>query len=93
VNEGFVRMTGYTKEEAVGRSSISPGLGIWVKAEDRRRFVHRLETERELSDFDTVLRRKDGSEFMVLASARTIEIGGEACLIAVVKDITVCGSV
>ena len=40
VNDTFTRVTGYTREEAVGRTSLE--LGVWGSTERREEFIRRL---------------------------------------------------
>ncbi len=89
VNEGFVEMMGYSKEEVVGRSSLDPDISIWVDPEDRRKFVNLLRRDQSVKEFRTCLKRKGGRAFPALASARVLEIEGRQCLIAVVKDVSI----
>jgi PAS domain S-box-containing protein len=42
INDGFTRITGYTAEDVLGRSSLPTELGIWVRAEDRLRLQEGL---------------------------------------------------
>src|SRR5512141_529929 len=37
INEGFTKLTGYTREDAIGKSSID--LNIWYDLKDRKRLV------------------------------------------------------
>lgn len=89
VNEGFVEMMGYSKEEVVGRSALDPEISIWADPADRRRFVELLRRDQSLKEFRTRLKRKDGSAFPAVASARVLEIEGRQSLIAVVKDVSI----
>jgi PAS domain S-box-containing protein len=88
VNEGFTRMTGYTREEVLGRSSLPGDLGIWVRSEDRERLTRGLRENGEVADLEAEFRRKDGSTLVGMMSAKKIEIEGEECLISITRDIT-----
>jgi PAS domain S-box-containing protein len=87
VNPGFTLMTGYTREEVIGRSALAD-LGLWVRPEDRKTLVEGLRATGEVTGFETEFRRKDGGIILISASARVLEVEGEACFIAIVKDIT-----
>jgi PAS domain S-box-containing protein len=87
VNEGFVEMMGYAREEVVGRSALSSSIGIWADPADRRLFTKLLMRDKKVSSFRANLVRKDGSSFAAVASARMLEIDATMCLIAVVKDL------
>ena len=85
-NEGFAAITGYTQEDVVGRSSLD--LNIWVDPEDRERCSRTIKESRVVNNLEASFRRKDGSILIGFMSARIIEIGGEACLLAITRDVT-----
>jgi PAS domain S-box-containing protein len=86
VNDSFTRLTGYSREEILGRSAME--LNIWAKIEDRNRMVQILEEKGRVRNEEFVFRTKSGELRNVLLSAERIEVDGEACLIAVSTDIT-----
>ena len=88
VNEGFTKITGYTRLEAVGKSTTSEGLGIWVNEADRTRLVEGLLRKGEVVGLEAQFRCKDGSILTGLMSARTLTIGGEKCILSITRDIT-----
>ena len=56
VNRTWMETMGYSHEEAMSSSAVE--LGIWVDANERERFVARLEKEGSVSDFETKFRTK-----------------------------------
>jgi PAS domain S-box-containing protein len=88
VNLGFTLMTGYTREDVIGRSSLPGDLGIWVREEDRERLVRELIEIGEVANLEADFRRKDGEVITGLMSAHIIEVDGERCLISITRDIT-----
>ena len=86
-NLGFTKANGYSREEAIGRSSLPDALGIWVNPRERAEWVRLLE-EGEASGFEASLRRKDGTIRHALLSSRTVEIDGEKCLLTISRDMT-----
>jgi len=86
VNDGFTQLTGYTREEVVGRTAAA--LQNWVHPEDRERLVQALTQQGEWHNLETQFRTKAGHILDCLLSARAIEIGGEPCLLSVTRDIT-----
>jgi len=74
VNEGFTRITGYTAEDVLGRSSLPGDLGIWVEAADRGRLQEGLRREGRVEGLETSFRRKDGTLITGLMSAALIEV-------------------
>ena len=86
VNENFLRMTGYRREEVVGRTSIE--LGIWVDPEDQARVLRTVQEEGSLRDLEVRHRMKSGEIRTFLMSSERIDLEGETCLISVCRDIT-----
>lgn len=86
VNEGYERLLGYSRVESIGKTTGE--MSIWADAKDRAIFVAKLTEFGQVTDFETKLRRKDGSLLTVLDSARIIELQGEKCILSVVHDIS-----
>jgi len=86
VNEAFCRMTGYSPEEALGRTVLD--LNLFVNPTDREHLVQILQETGEVNGFEIQYRRKDGTVIDTLFSGRLIRFDEEDCLIAVVSNIT-----
>ena len=86
VNDGFCHMSGYSREEALGRSAED--LNIWVDMNERRKMVLILQREGRVRDFETILRRRSGEYVNTLLSAERIEIGGRKCMVVITRDVT-----
>jgi len=87
-NQSYLRMFGYTREELIGHSTLPGDLGIWVNQEDRDRHIARMKEHVEDLEFETLLRRKDGSIFTGLLSSSLQEINGEQYNQTICRDIT-----
>jgi len=87
-NQSYEKLTGYTREEIIGHSTLPGDLGVWVRKEDRDRFAAQLQAMGEVTGFETFLRRKDGSTYPALLSSTTLEINGELCNLDLTRDIT-----
>ena len=81
VNETFCQQTGYSREEAIGRSVLD--LNIYADPDDRKRIVEELRKNGWVDKMEIRFRAKDGTELIDLFSARTIEFKGEECFLAV----------
>ena len=55
---------------------------------DRAAFISGLMEFGQITDFETRLRRKDGTLITVIDSARTIELQGKPCILSIIYDIT-----
>lgn len=86
VNEGFEEITGYSRDEIIGKSSLE--LGIWANPDDRERLAERLLDESVVRGFETTFRAKDGRDIVGRLSATIIELHGTPCMLATVRDVT-----
>ena len=86
VNDAFEKITGYRRDEIVGR----PEAGYWVFADplefDRAQRCF-LESGR-LSNFEFRVRRKDGEIRTCVTSAESIHVNGKLCCVSATIDIT-----
>jgi PAS domain S-box-containing protein len=86
VNDSFVALTGYSREEAVGHTALE--LNLWPNPEDRRRVMEKLKKERRVRDFEASIRLKNDEKRILLLSIEKIELDGQVCLLHVADDIT-----
>lgn len=86
VNESFLRVTGYRREEVIGRTSVD--LNFWERPEDRAQLVEKLNKQGSVRDIEITFRTKSGEKRTGMDSAEAIEIAGQKCVFAIFKDIT-----
>jgi len=86
VNDGFVAMTGYSRAEALGRTTHD--LGLWISEDDRSLFVGLLQEKGSLRDREFLFRRKTGTLISGLISADLITIGDQKCVLSTIVDVT-----
>ena len=86
VNEGFVELFGFSRDEIIGQTASS--LGTWVNPEDRAQLIQRLQTERSARDVECRLRTKSGQILETLVSAECIELNNEPCVLTITYDLT-----
>jgi two-component system, cell cycle sensor histidine kinase and response regulator CckA len=86
VNDNFLRMTGYSRDEILGRSSVE--LGLWANPKDRHHIVALLRRSGEARDLEIRMSIKSGEVRTLQLSAHTIELSGQPCMIAIIRDVT-----
>lgn len=86
VNEGYLALSGYTREELIGRSSLE--LGLWVDPNERAELVRRLREKGLVGGMEVRVRRKDGKIRHTLVSAQMVEFGGRPWMLSTNRDIT-----
>ncbi len=86
INEGFTKLTGYTREDVIGKSSID--LNIWYDLKDRKRLVKSLQKEGYVGNLEAKFRRKDGQVGVGLMSARVLRLDQEDVILSITRDIT-----
>ncbi|MBU2548304.1 MAG: PAS domain S-box protein, partial [Proteobacteria bacterium] len=86
VNEGFCRLSGYTPEETVGKSSLE--INIWHDPADRERLISILREKGSCDNLEFQFRMKDGSLTAGLMSARIISLRGVPCSLSITRNIS-----
>jgi len=86
INNGFTKMTGYTEEEVIGKTSAE--IQIWADIKYRNELVEKLKTSNVVDNFEAKFRMKDGLIKDGLMSASIIELNGILHIISITRDIT-----
>lgn len=86
INRTFTTLSGYSRDECIGRTSVE--LELWVNADDRDRYVARLTNEGRVLDFEADFRTKTGMTRTCSVSGEFIEIGGKPYILGVIQDNT-----
>ena len=86
VNESFLRVAGYSREEVIGHTSTE--LKFWAKPEDRATFIEMLKRQGSVRDLEITFRTKSGEIRTAADSAEIIDVAGQECAIAIFRDIT-----
>jgi PAS domain S-box-containing protein len=86
INQGFTRLTGYSQEDVLGKSSLA--LNVWVDPNDRARLAKGLREHGVVENLEARFRRKNGEIGTGLMSARVITIQEEKCILSITRDIT-----
>jgi two-component system, cell cycle sensor histidine kinase and response regulator CckA len=86
VNESFLRATGFRRDEVIGRTSRE--LKIRSRPDDQARLMEALDNQGRVRDLETTFHTKSGEERTGLDSAEIIDVEGQICVLAIMKDIT-----
>ncbi|MBW8861877.1 MAG: PAS domain S-box protein, partial [Acidobacteria bacterium] len=86
VNDTFVTITGYSREEAVGRTTVE--LGLWADTADREAELAMVASSGSLRNLEYRFRARDGRVIIGLLSAERLNIAGEPCALTLIQDIT-----
>ncbi|HXZ19596.1 MAG TPA: PAS domain S-box protein, partial [Candidatus Acidoferrales bacterium] len=86
INESFVRLTGYSRQEILGKAPED--IGIWVDEDQMRALRARFRQTGELRDAEFRFRRKDGQIRFGLLSGNIVELDGRLYSMLVVRDVT-----
>jgi len=86
VNDRFSILTGYSHEEAIGKTSLD--LNLWVNPEDRDKYVSTIFKKGHVSDFEAKFKMKNGRIRATLVSGEILEIKDEKFILGTIRDIT-----
>ncbi len=86
VNKTFLDLTGFEREEVIGRTTVE--LGIWANPSERQEIIEELRRNSSTRDVEMLFRRKDGSTFWGLTSASVIEFEGIPHVLVATRNIS-----
>jgi len=86
VNEAWVKMFGYTREETIGRTTLE--LNINPDAATRARIIAQLQERGSVRDQELTLHTKSGDPRVLLANVDLVDMSGQKYVLNTVQDIT-----
>jgi diguanylate cyclase (GGDEF)-like protein/PAS domain S-box-containing protein len=84
VNDGFCRITGYSRSEALGE----PPIDVWRKPEAREDLVEEILGASVVKDREVTLYGKGGKEIHAELSGGIVELDGEKHILSIVRDLS-----
>ena len=85
VNDGFIQITGYQKDEALGKTTLD--LNLWGE-DARTSIVQQISIDGKVKDYEIQILQKSGETRTGLLSADVILINDEQCILSGISDIT-----
>ena len=85
ISDAFTRITGYTRDEVVGRRSVEL---VWNDPKDREPFVAGIKSVGFVEDLEVRLKTKDGSLRIGVISARLLRTKHDDLILTIFHDIT-----
>ncbi len=86
VNDGFLRMIGWTREEVIGKTSKE--INVWRHMEDRQKLVQAMQHDGFIENMEADFVDKNGKIITGLMSAHVTTLAGVQCILSVTRDIT-----
>lgn len=86
VNERWETLFGYTQAEVIGKTVQE--LGICCGKEDKARYRDALAANGFVRELEVDMRDRAGAVLHAVISSESVDVGGEPCVITMVRDIT-----
>jgi len=85
-NDRFLHVTGFSREEVIGHTSLE--LGLWTNSEDRENIRRESKNNGRVQRREIAIRTKAGDHRVVSYSAEVVELDRRKCLLSVYEDVT-----
>ncbi len=86
VNDAFLSITGYSREELAGKTSID--LNLWMNPKEREEVISEIGAGRPVTDRVFRFRKKSGELLTGLFSSQAIRLSAGPCIMSSIADIT-----
>jgi PAS domain S-box-containing protein len=86
VNEAWLKMSGYTRSEMVGKTTLE--LNIYLNPEERARSMAVFNEQGWVRDQELALRMKSGEVRILSVNSDLVDIGGQKYVLNMAQDIT-----
>lgn len=85
VNQSFLKLFGYTRSDLLGKTSAE--LQIWANRNDRLKLLRALQQQQSVQ-LEAPFFLQSGEMRYGMSAFEQIELGGEACILSMIYDIT-----
>ncbi|MCW6509429.1 helix-turn-helix transcriptional regulator [Lichenifustis flavocetrariae] len=85
VNQGFLDMTGYSREHILGRTTYE--IDLFAEATGRALAIERLSEGRTIPQMEACIPLPGGDTRFVIVAGQPIEMGDEACMLFTFADL------
>jgi two-component system, cell cycle sensor histidine kinase and response regulator CckA len=86
VNESFVRLFGFQREEVIGHTAV--GLKLWADPQDQKKMDQILEKRQSVGGVECDFRVKSGELRNALLFVEPIDLNNTPCALTIVHDMT-----
>ncbi len=86
INDGFTRLTGYRREEVLGKNVFQ--INLWKNPDDRLKLFKELQETGVCENLEAIFQHKDGSQLIGIVSASLIVLQETPHIISVTHNIT-----
>ena len=86
ISDSVPRITGYSREDLIGRSSLE--LNIWCDPEDRHRYLTEMKANGRVANMEAAFRIRSGEVRIGQMSGELIDVAGQAHVLGIIRDIT-----
>ena len=86
MNAAGIEAFGFSRDELMGKTSVE--LNAWVDPGERKRYQDLLHATGSVQNFESRMRRRDGSVFTVLYSGSLVTLGGRQFSLNSIQDIS-----
>ncbi|MET0552497.1 MAG: PAS domain S-box protein [Vicinamibacteria bacterium] len=86
VNDAFLRISGYAREELIGRTTL--GIGLWGNPDDRIEYLRRLQQAGGVRDMTAPFVNKAGERRECLISGELVRLDSELLSLTTLRDVT-----
>ncbi|MGA2350616.1 MAG: PAS domain S-box protein [Terracidiphilus sp.] len=85
-NQAFLDMTGFEREEVLGKTSLE--LGIWADSRDRQAMAEMVRQNLSCKRLEAQFKKKNGELMWGQMSASEIDVNGVPCVLSITRDLS-----